>query len=303
MKKLNKVLMAFATGSESTEGVVFPKFIGVGSFNVVGINPSKAEMEAIYGATFDKDPEYVSKDDDGVAQVRIDFILKSIPEKNDGIELITKASFFLKKMPFISKTDKVQVINVYGATTWIDVATAKTGVVPEHLHWYEGPYRPAFIGEEDLTNFLKTYLGVPNKSYKDQKTGEIVTIKNPADAEARLENIDKYFAGNVKELADIIAFQPNNKIKAAVGVKTTDENKQYQALYIKKFLKNGVTDYSKLDAEIKLTQTNGGYKNIEFSVEPLHAYAVEATDLGSMPAAGAPSGPVDMSSYFGGAAK
>lgn len=292
--------MAFATGSESTEGVVFPKFIGVGSFNVVGINPSKTEMEAIYGTTFDKDPEYVSKDDNGVAQVRIDFILKSIPEKNDGIELITKASFFLKKMPFISKTDKVQVINVYGATTWIDVAVAKTGVVPEHLHWYEGPYRPAFIGEEDLTNFLKTYLGVPNKSYKDQKTGEIVTIKNPSDAEARLENIDKYFAGNVKELADIIAFQPNNKIKAAVGVKTTDDNKQYQALYIKKFLKNGVTDYSKLDAEIKATQANGGYKNTEFSVEPLHAYALEATDLSSMPAVGAPSGPVDMSAYFGG---
>ena len=65
-------------------------------------------------------------------------------------------------------------------------------------------------------------------------------------------------------------------------------------------MKNGVTDYSKLDAEIKATQTNGGYKNTEFSVEPLHDYAVGATDLSSMPAVDAPSGPVDMSAYFGG---
>lgn len=303
MKKLNKVFMAFATGSESSDSVVFPKYIGVGSFNVVGVNPSKAELENIYGATFEKEPEYVSKDDDGVQQVRIDIILKSIEDKNDGIKLLTKASFFLKKMPYISKTDKVQVINVYGNTTWIETEVAKTGVVPEKLNWYVGPYRPAFVGEEDLTNFLKTYLGIPALSYKDSKTGVIVPHKNPAECEARLENIDKYFTGNVKELADIIAFQPTNKIKASVGIKTTDENKQYQSIYIKKFLKNGVTDYSKLDAEIKLTIAAGGYKNTEFSVEPLHAFAVEATDLSTMPAGGAPSAPVDMSSYFGGAAK
>lgn len=293
--------MAFAAGSESNEGVQFAKYIGVGSFNVVGINPTKAQLEALYdGATFKDEPVYESKDDAGVSQIRIDIYLKSVAEKNDGIEFITKASFFLKKAPFISKSNKIQVINVYGATTWIDVEVAKTGVVPQNLSWYEGPYRPAYIGEEDLTNFLKTYLGIPNKSYRNQ-AGEVITIKNPADAEARLDNIDKYFTGNVKELADIIAFQPSNKIKASIGIKTTDDNKQYQVVYTKKFLKNGVTDYSKLDAEIKATQEAGGYKNTEFSAEPLHEYSVVATALSAAAGNTPPSGaPVDMSAFFGG---
>ena len=85
------------------------------------------------------------------------------------------------------------------------------------------------------------------------------------------------------------------------GVRTTDDNKQYQAVYTQKFLKNNITDYSKLDEELQERKAAGAYPTTEFSVCDLKKYAVESTDFsgsadnGDMPpfdatpSAGAPS--------------
>ena len=278
MSKTNKSFMAIATGKESVESANFAKYLGVGVFTVVGVNPSREELEKIYNTTIEKDPEYISKTDDGIKQIRIDIILKSVAEKNNGIEMLTKASIFLTQAPRISKTNKIQVINIYGETAWIDIEVAKTGVIPEGMEWFEGPYRPAYNGEEDLTGFIKAYLNIPNKSYK-KASGEIITLKDKKEAEASLENIDKYFTGNVKEIKDAIACRPDNKVKADVGIKTTEDNKQYQTVYSKMFIKYGITDYSKLDKHIKETQNAGALVGIEFSILPLHEYNVEATNF------------------------
>jgi len=290
MSKMNKSFMAIATGKESVESSNFSKYIGVGAFTVVGVNPSKDELEKIYGTTLENDPEYTSVNEDKVKQIRIDFILQSIPDKNNGIEMLTKASIFLAQAPRISKTDKIQVINVYGESAWIDMEIAKTGAIPEGMEWFEGPYRPAYNGEEDLVGFIKAYLSIPNKSYQ-KKSGEIVLLKDKREAEVSLENIDKYFTGNVKEIKDAIACRPSNKIKACVGVKTTEDNKQYQSVYSKKFLKYGITDYSKLDKAIKETQNAGALTGVEFSICPLREYNVEATSFAPSTGGSAPSAP------------
>ena len=106
-----------------------------------------------------------------------------------------------------------------------------------------------------------------------------VMVDNPEDCEARLENIAEYFKGNFKELKDVIALQPNNKVKVLFGVSTTDDNKQYQAVYNQMFLKNNITDYSKLDENLQGSKAAGAYPTTEFIVGDLKEYDVESTDL------------------------
>ena len=55
----------------------------------------------------------------------------------------------------------------------------------------------------------------------------------------------------------LIKLQPNNKVKALFGVKTTADNKQYQAIYTQKFLKNSINDYSKLEKEVQERKAAG----------------------------------------------
>ena len=304
--KTNKVFMAFATGKESTEGSTRKLYTGVGPVFVLGVNPNKAELEKLYDTELENAPEYITETEvsqEGakvkVPQVRIDFIVQTDPEKCSDIDMKTKVSFFLaKEVRYNRDGSKVQVINKYGETTWLPIENAKAGTVPESLSWFEpADFRPALIGEEELTGFIKAYLNIPNKSYR-KKNGEVVEIPNKADAEARLDKIQDYFKGDFSELRNVIALQPKNKVKCMFGVKTTDDGKQYQAVYTQKFLKNNVTDYSKLDEELQERKANGAYPTTEFSVCDLKEYVVESTNfennsVGDMPFdtsdAGAPS--------------
>ena len=86
--------MAFAKGRESVSEGSIKRYIGVAPFTVIAVNPTKKEMEEIYGTTLEKEPEYISEKD-GVKTVRLDFILKSDAEKC-GFELLTKLAFFIR---------------------------------------------------------------------------------------------------------------------------------------------------------------------------------------------------------------
>lgn len=89
MSNLVKVLfMAFAAGQESKESVI-RRYIGVAPVYILAVNPSKAELEKIYGTQMTNEPTYVGKTTiNGVEypQIRLDFIVKSNAEKCNGIE-------------------------------------------------------------------------------------------------------------------------------------------------------------------------------------------------------------------------
>lgn len=283
----NKIFMAFATGSESTEGNVVKKYTGVGSVSVLAVNPDKETLEKLYNTTINDGPSYLSEVEVGpegdkhtVPQVRIDFIVQTDPEKCNGIDMKTKIPFFItREVRYNRDRSKVQVINKYGETTWLPIENAKSGTVPANLSWFEpADFRPAYIGEEDLTGFLKAYLNIPNKSYR-KASGEVVEIPNKADAEARLDKIDNYFKGDYSELREAISLQPKNRVKGLFGVRTTEDGKQYQAVYTQKFLKNSVTDYSRLDAELQERKAAGAYPTTEFEVCDLKEYTIEPTDF------------------------
>lgn len=277
--------MAFASGAESTEGVAVKRYVGVAPVYVRAVNPTKEELSALYGTTIDKDIEYKGvRESNGkeIPFIRLDLIVETDADKCDGIELKTKVSYFLsKEFRYNNDKTKVQVINKYGETAWLTFDDAKNGTVPQNMSWYDpAEIRPAYIGEEELTLFLKSYLGIPNKSYRDNN-GIVHEIPNKADAEARLDKIADYFSGNINEFKNTVKLQPNNKVKFAFGVKTTDDNRMYQDVFIQRPLKNGVTNYSYLAKTIKDRQEAGGYPNTVFETGNLREYSLEPTNFTS----------------------
>ena len=289
MENKNFSFMAFGKAQVSKEATEIKRYTGVGSVFVVGVNPNKAELEKLYDRELDKDPEYITEKD-GVTSARIDFIIKTDPTAkcSNGIELLTKFSMFIRnEYRFNKDKTKVQVIDKYGRTAWVTKEQAKNHEIPVYKN---GPanidkdYRPAYVGEEDITNFLKLFLGISNveKWVKNEATGrrEVVgLVDNPQDCECRLENIEDYFKGKFNEIKGAINLMPNNKIKVLFGVRTTDEGKQYQDVYTRKFLSNAVSVYDKLAEDVQTNKDNGAYPNTEFVIADLQEYTVQATNF------------------------
>ena len=281
--------MAFSAGKESTEGGVIKRYIGVAPVTIAAVNPTKERLEEIYGTTLDKAPEYTGVQEIEGKQVpyaRVDFIVKTVADKCDGIDMTTRISYFVRKeYRFNRDHTKVQVIDKYGRTAWVTKEQATNHEIPMYSN---GPanldkdYRPCYHGEEDLTNFIKAYLVIPNvQRYVD---GKWIMVDNPSECEARLSEVEKLFEGNFKEIQEIISYQPNNKVKVLFGVRTTDDGKQYQAAYTQMVLTNSTSNYSRLDADVKERKNAGAYSTTEFEVVPLKEYAVDATPIEDMPA-------------------
>lgn len=304
---MSSKIFVLASGTESKE---FERklYIGVGSVYVVGVNPNKDVLSSFFNYNAEE-PEYISTDSEGIPQARIDFLVNTDPQS--GIELKTKISFFLKKQIRYNKDKtKVQVIDKYGRTAWATVEEAKNKTIPSYANGpasIDASYRPAYIGEEELTSFIKTYLNIPNVSsmYIDKKTKERVIKNNPDpdSALARLDKIEDYFKGDFKEIKSIPKFQPKNTVKCMFGVKTSDDGRQFQAVYTQKFLRPAVSDYSKLDAELQERKNAGAYSSVEFDVLPLREYKVESTNFSSRSSdankAADPFGePMDNSPWF-----
>ena len=301
--------MAFGKTSESTEGASFKKYVGVASVKVLAVNPNKTELEQLLGHSIEKEPEYLSETSDEVKapQARIDFYVAPDPNKylgadNKPLETIIKVSMFIAKKYQVGATSgKAKILDIYGRSAWATKEEVATKAIPQYAN---GPanisnnYHIAYVGEEELLSFIKTFLNVPGVDKWDN--GKIVgMIDNPKDAEAGFDNIEDYFKGDFSELKKLIALQPNNKIKILFGVKTTDENKQYQVAYTRKFLNNRVTDYSKLDADVKAAQDSGAYGNTVFECTDFHEYIVEATDFSNTNSADAPFAPAATDAPWG----
>lgn len=312
MTRQARSFMAVSRGQVSAEeGAGFKKYIGVGSVNVLAVNPNKAKLSEIYGRDVENEPVYVKEVESGedkhkVMQARIDFIVKTadtcVDAQGQPIELTSRVTFFLLNERRVSKnTGKIQVIDKYGRTQWVTEAQLNAHEIPNDKNGnplnLDADYRPVFSGEEDLTGFLKAFLNIPNPD--KYVNGKWIPIEDRTVAEVRLDKIADYFKGNFSELVEILSYQPNNKVKVLFGVRTADDNKQYQAAYTQMFLKNSITDYSKLDADVQSRKAAGAYPTTEFEAVPLHEYVTTPTDFGgeapaagtAMPAAFTPKNP------------
>lgn len=279
--------MAIAKGKVVTENE-FKRYIGVASCFIKGLNPNKAELEKLYGNTLEEEPKYVGEVEamEGDVKVkcpnvRLTFLALPDP-KSVGMEIkpISVTLFLQRRYKYNRDKTKVQVIDKYGRFAWVTIEQCKNHEIPVYSN---GPanldkdYRPAYVGEEELTDFLIKYLNIPQVMRYNQSEKKWYLVENPEDSECRLEHIENYFKGDFSELREALSFQPTNKIKILFGVKMDNSGKQYQAAYTHMFLKNSVTDYSKLDAHVQEKKNAGAYSNVEFKTTNFCEYSVEAT--------------------------
>jgi len=274
----------FGKGQEISEGGARKLFTGVENFKVVAVNPSKAELEVIYGRELNYDPEYTGtttvSDGDGereVNQIRLDFYLTN-EDVNNPIN--TKASFYVADTHHKSQTGKVKVINDYGRTTWLTKEDVASGDAPANMQWYSMQgVKVAKRGEEEVIDFLVNLLNLPFDLSK-------VDDKSDAYAKISKEEWKAIFSGDVKIFRDVIA-STNNKIGVVLGVKTKADGGQMQTIFSRKTLRQYSLHSKKADKfkwvlkDINDAKANGAFGNVEFGPDDLtlREYTITPTQL------------------------
>lgn len=192
------------------------KKVGLFEARVLAINPTTEEFKEVLNIDLPEDSkatEYLGESRDKNTFLRIDFWLEEVKKKDKF-----KLTFFLEDKDRENKDgSKKQYINNIGTTTW----AADENDLPE---WFtKRDYRVAKVGEEELYNFMRTWL-------------ELDYSKSDADLSMEWRKLMK---GNVKELKDQIdgAYCTNIVALATITVRQKDgENKEYQSIYNKAFL-------------------------------------------------------------------
>jgi len=193
------------------------KKVGLFEARVIAINPTAEEFKEILDIELSEESkvtEYLGTSRDGNTFLRVDVWLEEIKNLDKF-----KVTFFLEDKERDNKDgSKKQYINNIGKCAWADD--------PNNLaDWFtKRDYRVAFVGEEELYEFLRTWLG------------ELDYTKDSTVLQLEWKKLMK---GNLKDLKDQVdgAYCINIAALATVVIRHKDgENKEYQGIYNKAFL-------------------------------------------------------------------
>ena len=298
--------MAISKGNASKEAQEFKRYIGVCPVFVKAVNPNKAEHEKLFNTTLEEAPVYIQDKEDNngnsYKNVRISLVLQPDVEKiGFDMPLVTMPLFITNQKQHGTNSGKYQVVDKYGRFAWATEEEISAKEIPTYSNGKKADvsndYRIAYVGEEDLTNFIRVFLCIPSITKWDNNEKCMVpnTDVKPEECECRLdvESIEKFFKGDFSEIKEILGFQPNNKIKVCLGVRTDmNSGKLFQSVYTKKFMSNASTNYNSLDkalqADIAYASEHNKTLNTEYSAEAVHEYSVTPTTF-SAPSEAAPS--------------
>jgi hypothetical protein len=195
----------------------YPKKVGLFEAKVIAVNPTIEEYKTLFDIELKDDSkatEYLGESRDGNKTLRLDFWLEEIKSKERF-----KLTFFLEdKIKDNKDGTKKQYINNVGVCSW--------AVDPNDLlDWFvKRDYRVAFVGEEELYEFMRTWLG--NLDYRDAETTLQLEWKKLMNGNIRdiKAQIDGEWATNVVALATIVTREKDG------------ETKEYQGVYNRMFL-------------------------------------------------------------------
>lgn len=202
---------------EQVQQTEYAKKVGLFEAKVIAVNPDAEEYKEKLGIELkenSKAVEYLGKSQSGNTTLRIDFWLEEIKNKDKY-----KVTFFLENKEKVNKDGtKKQYINNVGTCSWASDAND----LPE---WFaKREYRVAFVGEEELYNFLKVWFG--NLDCRADKTTLELDWK-------------PLMKGNVKDIKSQIDGEYCTNVVALATIKTVEkdgETKEYQGVYNKAFL-------------------------------------------------------------------
>lgn len=276
--------MAFGKGKVSTGESNYSRYVGIAKLKCLGVNLDDATLSKIYNREIQSKREAVSEAEiNGVKYPRATLrFTVSREDEGDGISFIGNVDYpVIRCLRWDSDHQKIQVIDKYGRTAWATEEEASAHKIPMYANGpanIDSDYRPAYMGEENLVKFLQALLNIPNVTkFVDKKPAGL--IDNPEDAECRLEKIENYFKGDFSEVAEILSYQPNNKVILCAGVKTDDQNRQWQDFYTRLPLRAGTRSFEKLKADIESSQNAGAFPNTVFDVCDLKEYKDTPTEV------------------------
>lgn len=258
----------FGASKEVKEGGARVFYTGVENFKVIAVNPTQAELGALYGRDIEFVPEYLGttnvSDAAGereVPQLKIDFFLR-----NDDSNMNVKCTFYMADTFHKSATGKLKVINDFGNTTWLTEDDVKAKNTPENMQWYNpSGVKVAKRGEEEVIDFLKNLLNLPIDLSK-------LTDQSEAHAKFTADTLKAMFKGDVSLLRQIID-STNNKVGILLGVKTKADGGLMQACYTRKTLRQYILSSNKgdkfkyLQKDLAEAKANGAYGSVDFGPE------------------------------------
>lgn len=214
-----------AITGEKRENVESSKKVGLFAGKVLCINPNVQEYKEILGIELKEDSkatEYLGESKEGNITLRINVWLSNL--KGDFKVPVT---FFLENKQKENKTEegdgkikKYQFINSIGSTSWAPDRASLPNWFKEREH------RIAFVGEDELYKFVRTWLGGIN--YRSEKAN--------LDIDA---NWKGFLKGKVNILKDQIGGEFTTPVVVMATVKTLDKDdgpKEYQSVWNKEFL-------------------------------------------------------------------
>lgn len=207
---------------EQREQQEFAKKVGLFEAKVIAINPTPEQYKSILNIELKEDSkstEYIGESRDGNSTLRVSVWLQDIKsEQNFNL------NFFLEDRERTNKDgSKYQYINNIGICAWAPDEDS----LPQ---WFKGTandprdFRVAYVGEEDLYEFLRSWLSK-------------IDYSKPS-AELSLD-WRKLMRGNVKEITSQIDGEWCGNIVAMATVVTREKDgefKEFQGVYNKAFL-------------------------------------------------------------------
>ena len=210
--------MSSKIGGKKREQGDYGKKVGLFVGEVLAINPTIEEYSTILGFPEKEDPQdiiYTGESKEGNPYLRIDIWVK-----DTKTEFKNKLVFFLEDRVRKNRDEtKTQYINEIGICSW---ATDEE----ELPSWFvEREFREAKSGEEELYNFLRTWLGKIDFFNKDE----------PAELTLDWKKLMK---GNLSDLKDEIEGEwctPFISLATVITKEVEDEIKEFQGIYNKAF--------------------------------------------------------------------
>lgn len=276
----------FGSFNETTD---FVNIITLGKhkYNVLTVNPSKVQLEAIKAKGINvfvptDEPKYIGKTSstfggpEDTDYFDVVFHLRSTINP----DIITMCRYRILRTLEPSRDGlKKRVINLYGQTSWLTEQEIQAKVIPSNLAFFlPDSMRPSFRGEEALIKFIRAFLNMPVVS--NPTMGADGKMKKAVDVDKRplyktmfdKQDFDSMFAGKFDGIQSIFGSAPEASVVLVTGARTVESteagkpNKVYQAFFSDEPLRSFAMEKDSGDAyvikQIQDAVENGRYANV-----------------------------------------
>ena len=275
----SSINMALSAGKQTTEGNNFKMYVGLTPIGCKLVCPTKEQLSQLIGREWTKDMNYLKTNEQGVKQINITFPM-TVDTKVNGeeVHLMILQNISLWNAPrYKQDGSKFQVVDKWGNFAWATEEEFNNHIVPtsasgKKLKIDASTWRRAYRGEENLMKFLKPRLNITDAF--EYKNDEWVLKADTTGCECRLDEVAKYFDGNVSEIQNALNCMPENKVKGFVYVDEY-EDKHRQAI-AREYVNLASNKYGDLEKEIENINSN---KGTTFALCEFQEYKVESTQF------------------------